>query len=106
MWGTGFGAVAAVAFPEFWTRRDTGNVYYVAPEGNDAHPGMIDRPWATPNKAATVLQPGDTVYLRGGTYRISQQILPQQSGTIDRWITYAGYPGRSGSHRCEDCQPL
>lgn len=93
MWGTGFGAAAAAMFPEFWTRGEIGNVYYIAPEGNDAHPGTIDRPWATPNKAAIVLQAGDTVYLRGGTYRIAQQILPQQSGRLDRWITYAGYPG-------------
>jgi Right handed beta helix region/Disaggregatase related len=91
--GTGFGAIAALSLPELWGRRDTGKIYYVSPTGNDANPGTIDRPWATLNKATTTLQPGDTVYLRGGTYGISQQILPQNSGLPDRWITYAGYPG-------------
>ena len=44
--------------------------YYVAPPptGNDANSGSIESPWATLQHAADVLQPGDTVLLREGSF--------------------------------------
>ncbi|HEY9615903.1 MAG TPA: hypothetical protein V6C64_03630, partial [Microcoleaceae cyanobacterium] len=67
--------------------------FYIAPNGNDTNPGTIDRPWASIHHAATVLTVGDTVYLRGGSYAINQQIRPKHSGTEKNWITYISYPG-------------
>ena len=69
------------------------NVYYVAPQGRDSNPGTLDRPWATIQKAADTLEAGQTVYIRGGTYAISEQIRPRNMGRPDRWITYRAYPG-------------
>ena len=43
------------------------SAYYVNPAGSDSNPGTIDRPFATLAKAASVLQPGDTCYLRCST---------------------------------------
>lgn len=67
--------------------------FYIAPNGNDANPGTIDRPWASIHHATAVLKPGETVYLRGGIYEVTQQIRPQHSGTKTAWITYASYLG-------------
>jgi hypothetical protein len=68
-------------------------VYYVSPSGNDAHPGTFEQPWKTIQKAANTLKAGETVYLREGTYNITEQIRPKYSGIENQWITYAGYPG-------------
>ena len=69
------------------------HTFYVAVDGDDADPGTFDRPWATLHHAAEVLKAGETVYVRGGTYRINRQIRPKNSGTAEAWIVYAGYPG-------------
>lgn len=68
-------------------------VYYVAPNGDDANPGAIDRPWRTIQKAANTLTAGETVYIRAGTYR--EQVVPQHSGSAGNFITYAAYPGET-----------
>ncbi len=69
-----------------------GNVYYVAPDGNDSNPGTQTQPWQTIQKAATILVAGETVYIRAGTY--PERIIPQNSGSDDQHtITYAAYPG-------------
>lgn len=43
--------------------------YYVATGGNDANAGSVSQPFATVQKALTRVVAGDTIYLRGGTYR-------------------------------------
>lgn len=70
-------------------------IYYISPSGNDSNPGSFEQPWATIQKAAETLTAGETVYIRGGTYSISQQIYPRHSGNENQWIIYAGYPGET-----------
>jgi len=72
-----------------------GNIYYVAPDGNDEGPGTIDLPWRTIQHAADTLVAGDTVYIRAGTY--SERVLPQHSGSPGSEITYAAYPGETAT---------
>ena len=44
--------------------------YYVSTSGNDGNNGTsLSTPWRTINKAAQTMVAGDTVYVRGGTYR-------------------------------------
>lgn len=43
--------------------------YYIATDGNDNNPGTIEKPFASFAKAQDVAESGDTVYLRGGTYK-------------------------------------
>ena len=69
------------------------NIFYVAPNGNDANAGTKENPWKTIGHAAKMLTAGQTAYIRGGTYPLSQQVVIQSSGTKDAWITFAGYPG-------------
>lgn len=70
-----------------------GNVYYVAKNGSDYNPGTKDSPWQTIEKATTSLEPGDTVYIRGGIY--SEQVIIYNSGTPGNFIKYCAYPGES-----------
>src|SRR5208337_4648431 len=42
--------------------------YYLSPTGSDSNPGTISSPFLTLTKLASVIQPGQTAYLRGGNY--------------------------------------
>ena len=85
--------------------------YFVAPNGNDANQGTIESPFATLNAAYTKVQPGDTVYFRGGTYMLTEEQIMTPASTTGTGvytyvfdlvksgneskgrIVYAGYPG-------------
>ncbi|MFW6116912.1 MAG: hypothetical protein ACOC6F_04215, partial [bacterium] len=45
---------------------EPGRVYYVAPDGHDESPGTEAQPFRTIGRAATVLGPGDKLYIRAG----------------------------------------
>ena len=76
--------------------------YYISPTGSDANQGSIEYPWSSLGYAQTRLQPGDILYLRGGTYyesgirlRISgssTQPIIIQSYTGERAIIDGGVP--------------
>lgn len=80
-------------------------VYYVSPDGDDAQVGTKDAPFATLACAQRLVQAGDTVYLRGGVYRVAEHEVMKddgryvhvfdmdKSGTGDARICYWGYPG-------------
>lgn len=63
--------------------------YYVSTNGNDNNSGTLTSPWRTIAKANQELQPGDTVFIREGSYE--ESIQPARSGSPDRFITYAAY---------------
>lgn len=46
-----------------------GRQLVVSPEGDDAGEGNLVHPWRTLGHAVEQLRPGDTLFLRGGTYR-------------------------------------
>ena len=55
--------------------------YYIAVDGDDSNAGTLSDPFATLNKAQSLVLPGDTVYFRGGTYHIQpEQIMTPTSG--------------------------
>ncbi|HEY9602044.1 MAG TPA: right-handed parallel beta-helix repeat-containing protein [Allocoleopsis sp.] len=80
------------------------NGVYVALNGNDSNPGTLEKPWATINHAAEVAKAGETVYIRGGTYRLNQQIRAKNSGTKTAWIVYSSYPGEQAILDARDIQ--
>lgn len=63
--------------------------YFVAPHGSDTNPGTRQSPFATLEKAASILQPGDICYLREGIYR--EVLRPQRSGRNDAEITFSNW---------------
>jgi hypothetical protein len=65
---------------------------FVDPErGDDAAAGTEAAPWRTLRHALRRLEPGDTLYLRGGTYFEKSSL--SRSGDEDAPITIGSYPG-------------
>ena len=97
-----FGTVLSVALS---VTQAFGAVYYVATDGKDSNAGSKDKPFATLNKANTVVAAGDTVWIRGGVYdlhdtvffaryKMTAAILLTASGESDsKRIYYLAYPG-------------
>ncbi len=86
--------------------RDTGNIYFVKPDGDDNLDGLTDdTAWATPGKARATLEPGDVAYFRAGTWEdkdagggFTEGIMSfyggnYNNGQPDNSITVASYPG-------------
>ena len=70
-----------------------GKDYYIDNNiGNDSFNGeTLSTAWETLSKANSTLQPGDTVYIRGGIYA-NQEIRPVNSGTSENnRIIYTNY---------------
>ena len=63
--------------------------YYISNKGNDQDQGTIEQPFQTIQRVAQIVQPGDTVYIRGGVYR--GRVNPTNSGTADAPITFTAY---------------
>jgi len=64
---------------------------YVAPDGSDDGDGSAARPFATLGKAVRLVRPGQTIALRGGTYRATEPITISTSGTAERRITLSNF---------------
>nr|WP_165959808.1 right-handed parallel beta-helix repeat-containing protein [Nonomuraea longispora] len=104
-------ALVATVVAGFFTALTTtsaaaGAVYYVAPNGNDSAAGTQTAPWATIARAQAAAQPGDTVYLRGGTYTYTRAnstcasqtarvdaITLSKNGSSGNPLRYWAYPG-------------
>lgn len=66
--------------------------YYVATNGNDGNSGTsVTQPFRTIQRGMNVVVPGDTVLVRGGTYR--EQVEAIRGGTADKPVTVSAYPG-------------
>ncbi len=76
--------------------------YYVAPNGKDDQAGTKDKPFATVMKAQAAAASGDTVLLRGGTYKPTNENITRTSGGYayvndftKNGISYLAYPGET-----------
>jgi hypothetical protein len=72
-----------------------GNVYYVATNGSDTNSGTsLSSPFASLQKAMNTVSAGDTIYIRGGTYRVSASIsVDGKDGTSQNPIKVFAYQG-------------
>ena len=81
---------AAAAAVESLEGRVLLSTYYVSTFGNDANVGTsLAHPFRTIQRAANVARPGDTVLVRGGTYR--ETVKPAHSGKASARITFKPY---------------
>jgi hypothetical protein len=55
--------------------------YFLATGGNDSGDGSMASPFATFEKAYTSVVPGDTIYVRGGTYTVAKRWQMDKPGT-------------------------
>ena len=69
--------------------------YYLAPDGDDANPGTLEKPLRNPVAAARQLMPGDTLIFRAGTYRCRTDgvvgLAPPRDGEKGKPITFKSY---------------
>jgi hypothetical protein len=68
--------------------------YFVSPSGSSGGDGSKARPWDLPTalaNSAGKIQPGDTVWLRGGTYKGSFRSMLR--GTASKPVVVRQYPG-------------
>ena len=68
-------------------------VYFVSTSGSDDNSGAIGNPFASLQHAHDLAQPGDTIYLRGGTYVLDKVITLNNSGEVGKPLTVASYQG-------------
>ena len=72
---------------------DEENGWFVSTAGSDSNAGTLASPFLTIQRAFEAVQPGDTIYIRAGTYLVSGRIFVPVSGTEANPITMQGYPG-------------
>ncbi len=88
-----FKAVLLASLMAFWLS-GTAMVYYVAPNGNDANDGSMNNPVLTIQRAQSLVVAGDTVYVRGGTYKMEEAQVAAYTGV---WA-YVIFLNKSGSN--------
>ena len=71
----------------------TGNVFYIAINGDNNNAGTEAKPWRNLNHAVYAMRAGETVLVKNGTYQESLYI--NRSGTAGKPITYKAYPGHT-----------
>jgi hypothetical protein len=67
--------------------------FYVALNGSDTNSGSLGSPFRTIEKAVSVVQPGQTIYIRGGTYNLTATIAIAKNGTANALISMGAYQG-------------
>ncbi len=78
----------------FLLKNRLGRDYYIATTGSDTSgDGSAVNPWRTLAKGVSVLNPGDTLYLKSGTYLQTSTLRIARSGTAVAWITISTAPG-------------
>jgi Right handed beta helix region len=91
--------------------------WYVAPDGDDTAAGSIKHPFATIQRAQQSASPADTVFIRGGTYRMTEAQIEgkrgifaritvlDKSGAPQKPITYRAYANEKPVFDCSDVKP-
>jgi len=64
---------------------------FISPSGDDANPGTLAQPFRTIQHGVNLLQPGDTCFVRSGTYR--EAVTIAKKGTAAKPIRVRAYPG-------------
>lgn len=68
---------------------------FVAPDGRDDSPGTLERPFATVQRAQAAVGPGDTVFVRGGTYRMAEADIAR-TYRVWAYVTHLNKSGERG----------
>lgn len=91
--------------------------FYVSPNGNDSAKGTLESPFASVQRAQKAVAPGDTVFIRGGVYKMTEaQIagtkgiyacvtLLDKSGRRGKPIRYWAHPGEQPVFDFSDVKP-
>jgi hypothetical protein len=74
------------------TEEAIARTYYVSPSGNNSNTGLIGAPFNTIQKAADIVNPGDTVIVKDGVYTDTNSdnriVDLNRAGNSSNWITF------------------
>ncbi|MES2439135.1 MAG: right-handed parallel beta-helix repeat-containing protein [Verrucomicrobiota bacterium] len=105
--------VLALASAPLLSARD----FHVAIDGKDANAGTSAAPFATIQRAEKSAGPGDTVFIHGGTYKMTSSQIARtergrahvtdlgKSGRRDKPICYFAVPGEKPVFDCSEVKP-
>ncbi len=91
--------------------------FFVATHGDDRDAGTLEKPLATIHHAQELVSPGDTVFIRGGTYRVKPSQIAEtrsifahvirlnKSGTLGSPICYCAYQNEQPTFDFTDVKP-
>ena len=82
-----------------WPSVLSAHSYHISPSGSDAADGSVSAPWATLPRAQRALQPGDTLWIGSGTYRVQ----PDQIMAYDRQYAHVFDLAKSGKPDARIC---
>lgn len=92
--------------------------YYVSANGKDDHNGSTTAPFLSIQRAQKEVEPGDTVYIRGGIYRMTEEMIAGKSnnkafvvllnkdGLPGKRINYWAYPGEKPVFDFQNVKPV
>jgi parallel beta-helix repeat protein len=69
--------------------------YYVATNGSNSNSGAENQPFQTINKGVSVLKPGDTLYIKSGTYNEWLDNAIPGGTSWSNPVTVSAYPGHN-----------
>jgi hypothetical protein len=67
--------------------------WYVATIGSDAATGTEQYPFRSIEKAVSMVQAGETIFIRGGTYNLTSTIILTKSGIEKSILSMLAFPG-------------
>ena len=78
-----FGAASSESATLTVGSSNSGNIFFVAPTGDDSYPGTINQPFQTIQHCATTVPTGSSCEIRAGTYR--ETVTPNSGLTIEAY---------------------
>jgi len=78
----------------FFVQSTFAAIFYVSTTGSDMNNGLTtSTPFATVYKAVMIANPGDMIYVRGGTYTCATRVNLSKTGTATQMNFLFSYPG-------------
>jgi hypothetical protein len=93
-WRLAIAIIIVCCLPQllFWDLIAGAATYFVSPSGSDSNSGSSAAPFKTIQKAANIVNPGDTVIVKDGTYTDTNGdhdiVRITRGGTTGAWITF------------------
>lgn len=69
--------------------------YHLSPHGDDQQTGTAEAPWLTFAHAIDQAEPGDTIWVHGGTYPLGERVLIDKAGEAGNPIRLFAAPGET-----------
>jgi parallel beta-helix repeat protein len=80
--------------------------FYLATNGSDSNSGSKSAPWKSLYTSIKKLGPGDTLYVREGTYSFGGENIIDRHGTASNPITIRAYPGETPTFKGNTTQSI